>query len=471
MTTSIKITELTNIGANLAANTLVPVVSLAGTPITQKANVQAMGNLILSGANGSQFAPAAESLVARSVNVANVAGIGNVAVVNLNGNAESVLKGDGTFGLGGASGSNGKIQFSQSGILSSDSNLSWNTSNSTLSTPNISSSQLTSTGNFQLNGWTFTEGGALRWPTTGGLIETNGDNEFEILSYTNVVISTNISNLNSHFTFDQQGIFRAPSNVVLSGSRLSVGPDAEALTLAAPTLVVASTDPVYVQAALLNEDANASADWVAYGANGTDSGGWNDFGFTGLSFNQPAYSITGPGDAYMFAQTYTGNVAGGNLVLATGENGTVNDIVFATGGFTNTNEMARFNSANGTLQLSNASLTFSDNTEQTTAFIKIPPTSVVATNYTITVNDETILVDNLAVGLVTITLPASAPNGKIFNIKKTTPYSGWVTRVTAGSTFIDGVAGDIDIVAPYGFITVIYSTAQPGYWILSKSIS
>ena len=46
--TSIKISQLPNIGNALAPNTSLPVVNLAGTAITQKANVQIVGNLILA---------------------------------------------------------------------------------------------------------------------------------------------------------------------------------------------------------------------------------------------------------------------------------------------------------------------------------------------------------------------------------------------------------------------------------------
>ena len=36
--TTVKITELADIGANLASSTVIPVVNMAGTPITQKTN-------------------------------------------------------------------------------------------------------------------------------------------------------------------------------------------------------------------------------------------------------------------------------------------------------------------------------------------------------------------------------------------------------------------------------------------------
>lgn len=152
---NIKITALTNIGANVSYTTLVPVVNMAGTPETQKANLQIVGNLILSGAGGANFVAAAQASVAQTVSnaaqpnitsvgtltnlvvsgnitansgvftgngaglanlaggnvqgyvayaavansvaVANVSGLGNISVINLDGNASNVLRGNGIF--------------------------------------------------------------------------------------------------------------------------------------------------------------------------------------------------------------------------------------------------------------------------------------------------------------------------------------------------------------------------------------
>jgi hypothetical protein len=87
---TIKITELTNIGANLAYTTLVPVVNMSGTPETQKANLQIVGNLILSGAGGSYFAAAAQANLAQTVSNAaqpNITSLGTLTSVTVSGNA------------------------------------------------------------------------------------------------------------------------------------------------------------------------------------------------------------------------------------------------------------------------------------------------------------------------------------------------------------------------------------------------
>jgi hypothetical protein len=59
MTTTIKITALTDIGANLAGTTLVPVVNMAGTPTTERANVNNIANYVLNKATGANLGPVA----------------------------------------------------------------------------------------------------------------------------------------------------------------------------------------------------------------------------------------------------------------------------------------------------------------------------------------------------------------------------------------------------------------------------
>ena len=88
MTTTVKITELANIGANIATNTLVPVVNMAGTPETQKANLQIVGNLILNQA-GNNLVRAAQANIALSVvNAAqpNITSVGTLTTLTVSGN-------------------------------------------------------------------------------------------------------------------------------------------------------------------------------------------------------------------------------------------------------------------------------------------------------------------------------------------------------------------------------------------------
>jgi len=60
--TTIKITELTDIGANLASSTVLPVVNMSGTPTTQKTVLGNIANVILGGAGGNYVAVGAATL-------------------------------------------------------------------------------------------------------------------------------------------------------------------------------------------------------------------------------------------------------------------------------------------------------------------------------------------------------------------------------------------------------------------------
>lgn len=90
MTTQIKITQLTAIGsANLAVNTLLPVVNMSGTPTTQKTTLGNLANVILSQAGGN-YAPVGTANIAYSVSNAaqpNITSVGTLTSVSVTGNA------------------------------------------------------------------------------------------------------------------------------------------------------------------------------------------------------------------------------------------------------------------------------------------------------------------------------------------------------------------------------------------------
>jgi hypothetical protein len=94
----------------------------------------------------------------------------------------------------------------------------------------------------------------------------------------------------------------------------------------------------YAQLAIHNQSANSSTDFIAYANNGDDTSGWIDMGITGSSFSQATFGITGPNDGYIFFEAPSGTTGAGNLVLATGANGSENKIVFAAGGYDSGNE-------------------------------------------------------------------------------------------------------------------------------------
>ena len=288
MTQSIKITGLTNIGANIAYTTLVPVVNMSGTPETQKANLQVDGNLILNGAGGSYFPAAAQSILAESVTNAaqpNITSVGTLTSLAVTGNITSANANLGNLAVANFfSGDGGFLSniYSNTSVANYLPNYSGNVGAGNINvaagvyTSNISSTGLstltdvnilndldvagnlgvatiqnttnvhivTDAGNVNAT-WTFGAGGALYWPGPyQWAIEPNPANEFEIHSHSNVVISTDTANANLHFTFDQNGDFDAPNNV-------TVGNDLSANTLTG-TLTTASQPNITSVGTLLN---------------------------------------------------------------------------------------------------------------------------------------------------------------------------------------------------------------------------
>jgi hypothetical protein len=124
-----------------------------------------------------------------------------------------------------------------------------------------------------------------------------------------------------------------------------VGSAAEAFATTAaltnPNLVIAVTETDYAQIAFTNRssNANASTDVILYSNNGTDASGYIDMGITSSAFSDPDFTITGPGDGYIFmVGAEAGTSDRGNLVFATSNTGTQNKIIFAAGGLASDNE-------------------------------------------------------------------------------------------------------------------------------------
>jgi len=160
------------------------------------------------------------------------------------------------------------------------------------------------------------------------------------------------------WTFGTDGNLTAPGNADFNGNVVTIGSGASELaaSLQNATLVISDNGSAYVQAAITNVADIGSADWVAYGHHGNDAGGWVDVGFTSSFFSDANYTITGSGDGYLFAEAYLPDqapaIGGGNLVLATGSQGTTKDIIFGTGGFLTENIFGRISDSNNELELS-----------------------------------------------------------------------------------------------------------------------
>jgi hypothetical protein len=99
----------------------------------------------------------------------------------------------------------------------------------------------------------------------------------------------------------------------------------------------------FVQLAMRNHDtgSSASTDLIAYSSNGDNDSGWIDMGITSENFADATFGVTGPADGYIFMSAPVGTTGNGSMYLSTSGNGSKNDIVFSTDGFTAGNERMR----------------------------------------------------------------------------------------------------------------------------------
>jgi len=176
----------------------------------------------------------------------------------------------------------------------------------------------------------------------------------------NLIVTANTESISpSTGSIQTAGGIGAQGNII-GNHHLYIGPGASLTAFTNPVMIGKNTGEEYVQSAIINSAETGSSDWVAYGDNGTESGGWADFGFTSSNFSDPAYTVTGSNDGYFFVQAAAGSY-GGNLVIATGDNGTTNDIIFATGGFQTANIFGRISHSNLTLELPTGNISIGGN--------------------------------------------------------------------------------------------------------------
>jgi hypothetical protein len=165
---TIKITQLPNIGNNLSANTILPVVDTTGTAITQKVTVGNVANFILTEA-GNLLPAAFVSQVAYNVSNAaqpNITSVGNLSGLTLtsianfhvpggvngqylqtDGNGTLNWVAGGGSGNGTVGGSNSQLQFNLSGSFAGDPDLTWDAGNNKLVTANFAATTAIISGN------------------------------------------------------------------------------------------------------------------------------------------------------------------------------------------------------------------------------------------------------------------------------------------------------------------------------------
>lgn len=162
MALQIKITQLPDIGNSIGGNTLLPVVNLSGTAITEKASLSNIANVILADA-GLTLKPAFLANLAYSVVNAAQPNITSVGTLNINtlhisgGENGYVLQTDGLGNLNwsampgsgnaGPGGTNTQIQFNDSGLFNGTTVFTYNKDSSTLTVPNITVAEANILGN------------------------------------------------------------------------------------------------------------------------------------------------------------------------------------------------------------------------------------------------------------------------------------------------------------------------------------
>jgi hypothetical protein len=169
--------------------------------------------------------------------------------------------------------------------------------------------------------------------TTGFLDHGRLEIENEILYYTGKSAGS--------FTGITRGTSGSTAASHTGGAGVKVFQPVAGLTGA--STVLTGDEDGFVQVALRNRNAgtSASTDIIAYTSNGDNNSGWIDMGITSETYNDATYGITGPDTGYIFMSAPRGTAGTGSLFLSTSGNGSRNDIVFTTGGFTAGNERVR----------------------------------------------------------------------------------------------------------------------------------
>lgn len=136
------------------------------------------------------------------------------------------------------------------------------------------------------------------------------------------------------FTYANPGTDLAETSAAGSGLNVSA---VTGLTNPTGVFVIDAAD--YAQVAIHNTNGgiDSSSDFIAYPDNGSDFSGYIDMGITSSTFGDPEFTITGPNDGYIFMTAPFNTAGNGNLVLATGDTGLENKIVFAAGGLASNN--------------------------------------------------------------------------------------------------------------------------------------
>lgn len=150
--------------------------------------------------------------------------------------------------------------------------------------------------------------------------------------------------------------YGSSASLQFNGTYLVVGGTTPLGGATNPIAAFSSTANNFVQTYVYNANTgtSASADFVAYADNGSDTSGFADLGFTSSTYADPTYTVTGPNEAYVFGSAKSGSGATGNLVYATDFTGTANAHQWYVGGFTQAKSAWKMQLTSTGLQLADA---------------------------------------------------------------------------------------------------------------------
>jgi len=133
------------------------------------------------------------------------------------------------------------------------------------------------------------------------------------------------------------GAYQSSAALSFTGTALVLGTGGALGGLTNPFLEITGNTNNFIQGYIFNANSgtSASADFVAYGDAGSDTGGFIDMGCGSTNYADAAYTVTGPSEGYiLMSAPSSGASKSGNLVYATDSTGTTNSHQWYIGGFT-----------------------------------------------------------------------------------------------------------------------------------------
>lgn len=105
------------------------------------------------------------------------------------------------------------------------------------------------------------------------------------------------------------------------------------------TFIGAASSNDAIDVAVVNQSIGtlAYSEFIAMNNVGNTDSGWISMGINSSTYDDPAFSLTENDDAYVLYEAPAGTAGAGDLIIATGGNGTSNKILFGAGGFSTGN--------------------------------------------------------------------------------------------------------------------------------------